>query len=665
MRSGLIAAALAVAAPAAGQTLQATFDAAQAALAKGNMAAAAPLFEKVLAGMRKAASDPTNRNAALIRAQLAMALAGLARNDEAIDQYQRALPGLARPTPDDHRERAIVLDGLGRLQELSFDYDGARDRYREALALNAFGPSDPATIAIQLKLGRVTTFSDPAAARATIDAAIPAVQVIFAADKDRLGDVYSMRGRIDLNDGKPALARQWFQRALTTAGGLTTSVSLADIRIRGDLALAAYQMGDKDAARRFLAYTGAGHVESKAPGIGADMQPPACGEDGVQPADLAVVEFSVLPDGTTSGIMPIYVSRRGTELAFARAVAGWSWEPEAVKNLSVFWRRSMRLEIRCLAQSTPPSLTASLRRALLAWAPRAGVEPDGSAERSDAAELPALLAELKSRESAGPPPVTAATLYRLATNAAVTYADAASYIRRAAAIADAANAPADVRALFGLAETELAEKRSRVGSRRWQLAWANGPLAALAAKLEAEGPGSAHALAAVQVSRAAIYEQFKETSVAETYYQQAVALPNTLLPAGDDVRQFALLRLATRAASSRRFEEAMSYFTATGLTAAQCALVDVQPIKTGGALTDKDFPEEALRWGFGGWTETAYDIDSAGHVVNARTVLAYPPLIFGPTTEKAIARFRFEPLYRGGAAVGCNGRRQTVRFTIP
>jgi hypothetical protein len=80
-----------------------------------------------------------------------------------------------------------------------------------------------------------------------------------------------------------------------------------------------------------------------------DMAPPPCGgEAGLQPNDTAVVEFSIARDGRDRGLAPIYASRNGpVAVAFARAVAGWSWKPEDVAKIKPFFRAATRVQLRC------------------------------------------------------------------------------------------------------------------------------------------------------------------------------------------------------------------------------------------------------------------------------------------------------------------------------
>lgn len=654
--------ALMIGAPVAAQTAQAEYDAARAAYAKGDSAAAIPHFENVLSRMKKAAADPANRQVARIRAEYAGALLSIGRPGDAAANYRMALPALTGTTAEDKQERAIILDGLGVAAESRFEFAEAASAYRESLALQAFPAGDSETVNAWLGLGRTLMFSDHAGARQAMDQALPGAERLFANDKDKLGEVYALRGRIALNDHKLDEARTWLEKALATAGGLTLKVSQSDIRIRGDLAIVAFLRGDKDSARKFLAYTGAGHLEGKQPDTAADMALPTCGDDGLKPNDVAIVEFSVLPGGGTGGISPIYVSRSGIEKPFAEAVASWTWQSDDVAKMPAFWRHGMRLEMRCTGDQHAPDFLMALKPAFDTWAKSIG-SPLTSTDGSDAAARVIWLADLDRREKVDGPtsPKLVPLLYKLGINSAVPSTEAVAYLHRASELAKAAGAPADVIALI---EIGVASRGSGGRSQNiYKVAAAL--LQSVAGTLETQGPSSAHALAGVQAYRASALEQARELGAAGALYTAVVATPEASLPKGDPIRLFALLRLASRAAAARQMDNAERYFAETGLSAQQCAIVDVRPIRTATPVSSQDFPSEAMQWGFDGWVKTGYDLDAQGHPVGVRTVLAYPPFIFGPATEKVVARFRYEPLFRGGAAVGCTGREQTVHYRMP
>ena len=73
----------------------------------------------------------------------------------------------------------------------------------------------------------------------------------------------------------------------------------ADVARRGKGATPDYKddaallAGHRDKAQQYLLYTGAGRMEKQDFGLGADMALPICGEDGIKPDDMAVVEFGI------------------------------------------------------------------------------------------------------------------------------------------------------------------------------------------------------------------------------------------------------------------------------------------------------------------------------------------------------------------------------------
>ena len=124
------------------------------------------------------------------------------------------------------------------------------------------------------------------------------------------------------------------------------------------------------------------------------------------------------------------------------------------------------------------------------------------------------------------------------------------------------------------------------------------------------------------------------------------------------------MRLASLKAAAKQFDEAEGLLQAAGLDPEQCELVDMTPIALNVRMSSDDFPKEALRWGFEGWVQISYDIDTQGRVVEPRTVIAYPPFVFGPATEKTASRFRYQPIYRAGKSISCTGYTFKVRYGI-
>lgn len=278
-----------------------------------------------------------------------------------------------------------------RSHERRVDYSAARSVVEEALTRGAFAADSDAIIAAQMLLARVTLFDDPLRAGQALDAALRSLKrqsgkVSRDQRHEGLVEVYSLKGRLDLNQGRFQAALVAYQRALEAAGGLSRAVTTSDTRVRSDLAIALHLLNRDDFARRYFAYSGTAQGDAHIdPGL--EMPVPACGrETGIDRADVAVVEFAIGDDGRAIDATPIYVSRPQTADDFARAVANWKWTPEAAAKLSPFWRSAVRVELRCLTGNPPTAATAgegapsgqggSLRAPALALPPRCStIEP--------------------------------------------------------------------------------------------------------------------------------------------------------------------------------------------------------------------------------------------------------------------------------------------------
>jgi outer membrane biosynthesis protein TonB len=90
----------------------------------------------------------------------------------------------------------------------------------------------------------------------------------------------------------------------------------------------------------------------------------------------------------------------------------------------------------------------------------------------------------------------------------------------------------------------------------------------------------------------------------------------------------------------------------------------VPPQHRRGSGSNNDFPDAALAWGFAGWTAAEAQIDAAGRPNPVRTVVAYPPFVFGEAAEGMIRRFRFAPAPEPGGSA-CVTFNQRIRFELP
>jgi outer membrane biosynthesis protein TonB len=122
--------------------------------------------------------------------------------------------------------------------------------------------------------------------------------------------------------------------------------------------------------------------------------------------------------------------------------------------------------------------------------------------------------------------------------------------------------------------------------------------------------------------------------------------------------------MANRSAATGDVAKAQSYFSQTGLTEQQCALIGLTPaLRRTGASPD-DYPMEALRMGFEGWVNVQFDIQADGKPASARAVIAYPPLIFVPAAQRMAGDVRYTASYRPGGSAACSGNSERFVFAL-
>lgn len=638
----LLAIAPIVPAPAQPASVQQQFDAASTALETANWEEALRLFEALEMRVR----NP--RTLAVVRVRKASALLRLGRRDQAAEALRLGLAEL--PAGDDslHEDRFLGLLTLGELAEQSLDYREAQRRYREAAAVPV-----PARLRLAVYRGLVQTgmFDDAPAALAYVDEAL-ALARDAASGAQHQGVLRTLKGRVLLNMGRHREARAELRTAMERLGGLTLRVNLADIVARSDLAIAAVLAGDPDDARRYLAYTGAGHHETRFSPSTGGMEPPRCGDD-LLPSDVAVIEFSIRDDGTVGHATPVYSSRSGAGvLLFARAVLGWGWNPESFAEIDPVFRLAMRVEIRCTnqyADADDPPVDHSTEGTR--WYRALGLVPNPRERTGPLPSPAALRAELARREAAsGPDSATLlAPLIELGRHPALGSAEAASALRRALPIAAAAGAPATVVATLsiGLAYAGRGDDRSQHRPPDFSEALAHPAVRA-----------DPRATAAVQAARArALYHAGEDD-------QAAVLADEILTGAGlppDDPVSILLLQVkAAVAAAAGDRTAARAAHEAMGAAAEPCA---VSPRHRRSTSSGRDFPDDALRWGFEGWALIEAAVDGDGALSGPRTILAYPPLVFGESAERIVARSRFAPTYLPDER-RCQPMRQQVTFRV-
>jgi outer membrane biosynthesis protein TonB len=576
---------------------------------------------------------------------------------------------------------------MGEVAYRRYDHDAAVLWLTKA----ATAPDRVGRLQAMIRLAQATVFDGDGAALGVIDKALAEIGDKTTADKDTRANFLSVRGRVLMNLGRDKEAAVDLRRALSLSGGLTNKVSLNDVALRSDLAQAMLLVGDRDKAREFLAYTGAGRIEESPFASATFMGVPSCtGERGLKPEDSAVVEFSIGDDGQVSGAQTVY--SRGTFAAatvFAQAVRDWTWRPEKIAKLPEFYRRLTRVELHCSnADGETPGVLSPLYNRFSSWAtPLAGIATEevqalansyGAASLADGsalwAERNVVVGKLRTQgaaRAAASDKLAAAAAFGLAgiydrSNTGRAREDLLQAVTLIGSADPGRTNPATTPALaalrmFALLKQQTAGKSqdsiSREKSRKLSEAALNPGL---------DDPLISADALAQDTLRVLLTNQRPVSSFGpeQTALLRAVA-EDMRLEDGHPLRQIALLRLASVSAAAKQYQEAQALFARTGLSEQQCALLgDIPRLKSDGA-DSSDYPMEAFRMGFEGWVQLEFDIDAAGRTANQRALIAYPPFVF-VDAAKGIARgVRYDPTYRPSGKLACSATRETVRFILP
>ena len=621
-------------------TVQQQFEAATAASAGSDKAAALAAWtalEPRVAGNR--------RSRAIVQIRKSKVLLALNRKDEAAAAARAglaALPASDASLTEDRFEAQILL---GRIAQAAIDYASAAEAYRAA-GMMAVTPIDKLVAA--LGIAETDTFVDPAAA----DAALARIDVLLSttkSDAEVRGRVAITRGVLLLNKGNFAEARKSSMAAVQLYGGLTERTDLNDVAARSDTAIASMLAGDAETARKYMAYTGAGQIPEGSFNPATQMAAPDCGgEAGLKPADMAVIEFSIGDDGAVTDAAPVYAAGGGAvALEFARAAQRWSWTPEQVKALPRFFRYRARVEMRCSLGFARPSIGTALDTALARWLTDRNVPLAPQPEGSAIAALPGQRAALAAASGLG---IVAASK-PLLDSPFVPADERHAAAVRALATADANDVPPLARLDLDLAVHSSAkaegrhskEFRTDLTSMLAMPAYANDPRARSAIELFLADGNARHP---DQQARALLQRVADDPALAAT----------------DPMKVAALLQIASIKQRDGDTAAAKAAFDRTGLTADQCALIATPPafLSAGG-----NFPTEALRWGFEGWTQTQFDIAADGRVQGQRAIISYPPFIFTKAGVDTMSGARFAKSYRPDGALGCGAETKRVKFLLP
>ncbi len=631
-------------APPATTTVQQDFDTAAALDAKGDKPAALAAWQKL-----EARTKPGSRSRGVALIRKSAALFKLDRSDDAVTAARAGLALLPASDATLAEDRWRANYDLGIIAENALDYAGASDSYASA---ETAAETPDLKVASMLALANTKTFTDPAAAEAAL-ARADALLKPLKTDGKLKALVARRHAILLLNRGAYEPARAYAVDAVKQLGGLTSQTDVTDVSARSDAAIASLLAGKADDARRYMAMTGAGRLTKGEFDPAVQMAVPPCGgEADLRPADMAVVEFTIGDDGVVSRVSPIYAAGGGAvALEFARAVRDWSWTPEQVKALPAFFRYNVRVEMRCSTAFERPSITKFLDADMATWLESKGLALPTEERGADAVAVVRQRAALAAAEAKSGANSLAALppLYQLVNNAVVGREESNVLARRALAIAEAQGAPPTARLPLDVSvrQTDSADNwKDEVYAR------AMAPLLSVPAYANDSKARSAILLL--------IAERTESRSRRAVLLQQVAA--DKGLAANDPLRVGALIRLASIQQQAGETATARATFERSGLAASQCAILDAPPhfLSAGGV-----FPNEAMAWGFEGWTKTQFDVDADGRVLNQRAVLSYPPFVFTKAGVQTVAGARWSKTFRPDGGVGCGGLSQQVRFKMP
>lgn len=679
--------AVPAAAPAATPTLQEAFTAASDAAESGDCAKAKPMFEALA---RDSRVKPGSLPAAAIAVRLGRCLIQSGEEAKGRAFVLSGLPKLEASGEGFAEEVAETSAMLGQAAMLRYDHDDAVKWFTRAAAAQ----SQIIRLQAMLRLAQATQFDGDGAAIKTIDKALAELSEKNPKEKEGYANFLAVRGRVLMNLGRDKEAAVDLKRALALSGGLTLKVSLSDVALRGDLAQAMLLLGQRSEARKYLAYTGAGRIEDSPFATATFMDVPSCtGEPGLRPEDSAVVEFSIGKDGQVAAAQTVY--NRGSfaaARAFAASVRDWTWKPEGLAKMPLFYRSLIRVELHCTtAAGKTGGVMGPVFRRLAGWAsaiawkdtvglvaPARPLDAAGADAAGDEAAGVARRLVVETLRKASEQHLAAGRT--LAAGAALALSGIYDLALDGRAQADRAQAIK----LISAADPQHADPAAVTAVSALQLYQIYGnALTTASAKADRTRESRARTIETVLrpglddplIKTDALVLDTLKVAIATTRRAdpmgsdqaallQAVA-DDTRLEEGHPLRQIALLQLANAAARGKQFDVAQQLFARTGLTEQQCALVgDIPRLKSDGT-GGNDYPLEAQLMGFEGWVKVEYDIDAAGRTANQRALIAYPPFVFVEAATGIARGVRYDPSYRPSGKVACSATSETVRFINP
>lgn len=638
-------------------SLQDTFNTASAAWEAVDCVRALPLFDALAADPRL---KPGSLPAAAVGLRSGDCMVRSGRQAEGEARIAAALPVLRAAGKEFDVDVGIGYYQLGVLAMERWDHDTALAHLRAALAV-AQGEQRLRVLSL---IAQLTAFDG---GREGLDAADEGLRLVQlgnpSASRMAIAQWHTLHARILLNQGQTKAGRDELRLALSLSGGEKERVSLGDALLRADLAQAAMLDHDKEDAYKFMAMSGAGRVANSPFANAVVMAAPSCGVDtGLEPQDMAVVEFAIGDDGQVISAQPVFsTANYAKATAFARAVRQWAWKPEDVGRIPVFFRAASRMELHCSNAGGTMSPLAPLMQRFDGWA-RAALAPYLAQDSKPG--WPPLLDAARAAQGKGDVAGELAARTLLANVDLRPVRDIQASLDRAGALVVMLDQPeprAAARVLLAVAGFDLKRRMGRLVGDRGFVPQEQDDLLVLARDPQIAADPLAQDSALLQV----VVRRWRGDGGEQG---QAVLLRvagDARLGDRHPLRQFAQLRLANDAARKGNLASAQQFFKATGLDEEQCALIGPQPVMKADNSGGNDFPDQPLRWGFEGWARTEFDIAADGHTLGMRTLAAYPPFVFSDAARRIVGKARYQSSYRPGGGAACSANTEVVNFLIP
>ncbi|MCW2383180.1 MULTISPECIES: tetratricopeptide repeat protein [unclassified Sphingobium] len=534
-----------------------------------------------------------------------------------------------------------------RASEVNGDFKGAEALFR-AVADQTSGDPDERWQA-RLGVARQLLITDPAAA----------ITYLKSFQRSDLPAKY--RWEADLIEGRSeaivhsdAVSADILRRAWIGAVDAAPT-SAAPARIAGDLAFLAARSANRSS---YLAMLAVGHsqVTYGSPQNAVLGNLPVCGEAGLRPEDVVIVELLRQQPQFRTDVGLVWASRAGIAQPFLAALL----QAESIDSPA---RQISHLALRC--RSLPAASYKAGRTLvdeIVAWMSGAGVYlPWGQTEQEDLLEN---LTELGRREAKYgatsimllPPLIN----IEIASEPAFFTADKNAQLRllelsqRTLSILDNNDAPKSFIMAYRLKILGMS-----VAAQTRTVEQAEVELSSIMDAAAADSTLPLDLLYGMAVSLDDA-PNLSSTMKRELLTSTLAVLRRRVAPT-DPRRRAVILRLAGRERERGDMKAAATLYDALKIAPNACLRPDTRPTFVSANIQSEDYPSDLTFSGIAGNTTVEFDLSSAGQLENPRILMADPPFAFDHVAAARVPTIRYD--MQGGSS--CRFQVQDVRWQLP